>query len=41
VTGHPPLREALGDYLSLRRALGVKLATAGRLLGRSYVIFDR
>jgi integrase len=34
MTGHPPLREALGDYLCLRRALGFKLATAGRLLGQ-------
>jgi integrase len=34
MTGHPPLREALGDYLSLRRALGFKLATAGRVLGQ-------
>jgi integrase len=28
------LREALGDYLSLRRALGFQLANAGRLLGQ-------
>jgi integrase/recombinase XerD len=28
----PPLRGALGDYLSLRRALGFQLASAGRLL---------
>ena len=34
MTGHPPLREALDDYLSLRRALGFKLATAGRVLGQ-------
>jgi integrase/recombinase XerD len=34
MTGHPPLRQALGEYLSLRRALGFKLATAGRLLGQ-------
>jgi integrase/recombinase XerD len=34
MTGHPPLRAALGDYLSLRRALGFKLATAGRVLGQ-------
>ena len=27
-----PLRQALADYLSLRRALGVELSTAGRLL---------
>src|SRR5206468_8155078 len=30
----PPLRDALGDYLNLRRALGFRLATAGRLLGQ-------
>jgi integrase/recombinase XerD len=30
----PPLRDALGDYLSLRRALGFRLASAGRLLGQ-------
>jgi integrase/recombinase XerD len=30
----PPLRDALGDYLSLRRALGFQLANAGRLLGQ-------
>jgi len=31
---HPSLRDALGDYLALRRALGFKLASAGRLLGQ-------
>ena len=31
---HPSLGEALGDYLALRRALGFKLAAAGRLLGQ-------
>ncbi len=30
----PPLRDALADYLSLRRALGFRLASAGRLLGQ-------
>jgi integrase/recombinase XerD len=30
----PPLRDALGDYLSLRRALGFRLANAARLLGQ-------
>ena len=30
----PPLRDALGAYLSLRRALGFRLASAGRLLGQ-------
>ena len=30
----PPLRDALGDYLSMRRALGFQLANAGRLLGQ-------
>jgi integrase len=30
----PPLRDALGDYLDLRRALGFRLANAGRLLGQ-------
>ena len=30
----PPLRGALSDYLSLRRALGFRLASAGRLLGQ-------
>jgi integrase/recombinase XerD len=34
MTGHPPLRDALDDYLCLRRALGFKLATAGRVLGQ-------
>ena len=29
-----PLHDALGDYLSLRRALGFRLASAGRLLGQ-------
>jgi integrase/recombinase XerD len=29
-----PLRRALEDYLSLRRALGYKLHNAGRLLGQ-------
>ena len=33
-TSRSPLREALGDYLSLRRALGFQLASAGRLLGQ-------
>ena len=28
-----PLRESLEDYLALRRALGFRLKTAGRLLG--------
>ena len=31
---HPSLRDALGDYLALRRALGFKLANSGRLLGQ-------
>ncbi len=31
---HPSLHGALGDYLALRRALGLKLANAGRLLGQ-------
>jgi integrase/recombinase XerD len=30
----PPLRAALEDYLSLRRALGFKLNNTGRLLGQ-------
>jgi len=30
----PPLREALEDYLALRRALGFKLASPARLLGQ-------
>jgi integrase/recombinase XerD len=34
MNGHPPLRQALADYLNLRRALGFKLASAGRLLGQ-------
>jgi integrase/recombinase XerD len=34
MTGHPSLREALHQYLSLRRALGFKLKTTGRLLGQ-------
>src|SRR5690349_9408119 len=33
-TSRSPLRDALGDYLSLRRALGFQLANAGRLLGQ-------
>src|SRR6516162_7752221 len=31
-TSRSPLRDALGEYLSLRRALGFQLASAGRLL---------
>jgi len=31
---HPPLRDALADYLNLRRTLGFKLQAAGRLLGQ-------
>jgi integrase/recombinase XerD len=31
---HPPLRDALADYLALRHALGFKLANAARLLGQ-------
>ena len=31
---HSSLRDALSDYLALRRALGFKLASAGRLLGQ-------
>ena len=35
MTGYrPSLRDALGDYLSLRRALGFQLANAGRLFGQ-------
>jgi integrase/recombinase XerD len=35
MTGQRPrLRDALADYLSLRRALGFRLASAGRLLGQ-------
>lgn len=30
----PPLRRALADYLDLRRAVGFRLANAGRLLGQ-------
>jgi integrase len=33
-TAERPLRDALEDYLALRRALGFRLATAGRLLGQ-------
>ena len=29
-----PLRDSLEDYLALRRALGFRLKTAGRLLGQ-------
>ncbi len=32
--GGRPLRDALEDYLALRRALGFRLKTAGRLLGQ-------
>ena len=31
-TPRPSLRDALADYLNLRRALGFQLANAGRLL---------
>jgi integrase len=31
---HPPLRQALADYLALRRALGFKLDAVGRILGQ-------
>ncbi|OHV63449.1 tyrosine-type recombinase/integrase [Pseudofrankia sp. BMG5.36] len=31
---YPPLRQALADYLALRRTLGFELRTAGRLLGQ-------
>jgi integrase/recombinase XerD len=34
MTAAPPLREALDDYLALRRALGFKLASPARLLGQ-------
>jgi integrase/recombinase XerD len=34
------LRDALGDYLALRRALGFKLANAGRLLGQFLDYFN-
>jgi integrase/recombinase XerD len=34
MTATPPLREALEDYLALRRALGFKLASPARLLGQ-------
>ena len=34
MTTHPPLRQALADYLALRRALGFKLDAAGRILGQ-------
>ena len=32
--GGRPLRDSLEDYLALRRALGFRLKTAGRLLGQ-------
>jgi integrase/recombinase XerD len=41
MSGHPPLRDALADYLTLRRALGFKLANAGRLLGQFVEYLDR
>jgi integrase/recombinase XerD len=41
MTAHPPLRQALGEYLSLRRALGFKLASTGRLLGQFLDYLDR
>ena len=34
MTTQPPLRDALEEYLRLRRALGFKLNRAGRLLGQ-------
>ena len=34
MTTQPSLRSALEDYLRLRRALGFKLKSAGRLLGQ-------
>src|SRR5258707_11519906 len=33
-TPRPPLRQALTDYLDLRRVLGFKLHNAGRMLGQ-------
>jgi integrase/recombinase XerD len=41
MSGHPPLRDALADYLNLRRALGFKLANAGRLLGQFVDYLDQ
>lgn len=41
MTGHPPLRDALREYLSLRRALGFTLATAGRLLSQFIDYLDQ
>src|SRR2546425_112866 len=37
----PPLRDAFDDYLALRRALGFKLANAGRLLGQFVDYLDK
>src|SRR5437762_1003619 len=41
MTAHPPLRQALGEYLSLRPALGFKLATTGRRLCQFLDYLDR
>ena len=40
MTTHPPLRQALADYLALRRALGFKLKAVGRILGHFVDFLD-
>jgi integrase/recombinase XerD len=41
MSARPPLRDAFDDYLALRRALGFKLANAGRLLGQFVDYLDK
>jgi integrase/recombinase XerD len=41
MSGRPPPRQALADYVSLRRALGFKLANASRLLSRFIDYLDQ
>jgi integrase len=41
MSGHPPLRKALANYLNLRRALGFRLVNAGRLLGQFIDYLDQ
>jgi integrase len=41
MTAYPSLRNALGDYLALRRTLGFKLASVGRLLDQFVNYLDQ
>jgi hypothetical protein len=40
VTARNPLRDALNDYLTLRRSLGYKLACPEKLLGQLIAYLD-